>query len=189
MGGVNIQMDADLLTVHWFGVSRAQHDDYVNRLKSITGATFDKTNRRWTVPARQADRLYAAFPEAAYDYDAICAVVAAERRHTQIFAENLIALGVKLEVDAGQIVAVGDGVSPLLQRLVNERSVALLEWLQSQPETPPSSSPHKPAPPEHASPDELHRAGLLAAGMRNAARARERKSAIIRRRFAGDDEL
>lgn len=103
------------------------------RLHRIAGVEYDGRRKVWTAPLAQADRLYAAFPKASFDYDVICAVVAAQAGRCAIFYRSLAGMGVRLVCDdSGAIVAVGDGVSPLLQSLVNERSEELRPMVQAK---------------------------------------------------------
>lgn len=111
----------------------AVNTEIKNRLHRIAGVEYDGRQKVWTVPSAQADRLYAAFPKASFDYDVICAVVDAQAGRCAIFYRSLVGMGVRLVCgDSGAIVAVGDGVSPLLQSLVDERSEELRPMVQAE---------------------------------------------------------
>jgi hypothetical protein len=172
-----------LLALSWKYASAAEHAQCVAAAKTIPGATFSAADRCWYVPAKQADRLYAAFPLASYDYDAICAVVDAQQRRVHNFANFLVSHGVALEVHGDTVVAHGDNVSPLVQKLVAERSAEIRAWLASQnarcrasgrPESHFASdavysriNAQKGA--SSASSEDLAKAELLAKSLRNAA--------------------
>jgi hypothetical protein len=184
-------MEAKVITTHngtlaldWRYASTAEHAQCVAAAKAITGATFSAADRCWYVPAKQADRLFAAFPQASYDYAAICAVVDAQRRRVHNFASFLVTHGVTLEVRGDTVVAHGDNVSPLVQKLVAERSAEIRAWLAShnarrrasgRPESHFTSDAvysHVNAPKgaSSASSEDLAKAELLAKSLRNAAR-------------------
>lgn len=108
----------------------AYHAEIVARCKLIGGATWDKEQRCWYVPLQQADKVARMFPKAAYDFDAIGAVLDAEKQRTATFAAGLIRMGVRLRIDAsGAVCAVGDGVSPVLADMVAQRSDDLRAWV------------------------------------------------------------
>jgi hypothetical protein len=173
-----------LLALSWKYASTAEHAQCVAAAKTIPGATFSAADRCWYVPAKQADRLFAAFPLASYDYAAICAVVDAQQQRVHNFASFLVTHGVTLEVRGDTVVAHGDNVSPLVQKLVAERSAEILAWLAShnarrrasgRPESHFTSdavyshiNAQKGAP--SASSEDLAKAELLAKSLRNAAR-------------------
>jgi hypothetical protein len=172
------------LALDWRYASAAEHAQCVAAAKTIPGATFSAADRCWYVPAKQADRLYAAFPLASYDYDAICAVVDAQQRRVHNFANFLVTHGVTLEVRGDTVVAHGDNVSPLVQKLVAERSLEIRAWLASQnarcrasgrPESHFTSDAvysHVNAPKDasSASSEDLAKAELFTKSLRNAAR-------------------
>jgi hypothetical protein len=172
--------------------SAAEHAQCVAAAKTIPGATFSAADRCWYVPAKQADRLFAAFPQASYDYAAICAVVDAQRRRVHNFASFLVTHGVTLEVRGDTVVAHGDNVSPLVRKLVAERSAEIRAWLASQHARRRASgrseshfvsdavyshiNAQKGAP--SASSEDLAKAELLAKSLRNAAKNQDRKELL-----------
>lgn len=120
------------LKITWPRYAKAVHSEIVARLKAIPSATFDAEGECWFVHARQADRLLDAFPKASFCQDTIAAAVEAETQRARTFLDNLNRLGVRLVVEGGELVAVGEGVSPLLQRLVEERAASLRPMLQPE---------------------------------------------------------
>ncbi len=132
---MEIVMRDGVIVVAWelSAYTVAVNTEIKNRLHRIAGVEYDGRQKVWTVPAAQADRLYAAFPKASYDYDVICAVVDAQVGRCAIFYRSLVGMGVRLVCDdSGAIVAVGDGVSPLLQAAVDERSEELRPMVQAE---------------------------------------------------------
>lgn len=132
---MEIVMRDGVIVVAWelSAYTVAVNTEIKNRLHRIAGVEYDGRQKVWTVPAAQADRLYAAFPKASYDYDVICAVVNAQAGRCAIFYRSLVGMGVRLVCDdSGAIVAVGDGVSPLLQAAVDERSEELRPMVQAE---------------------------------------------------------
>lgn len=128
-GGNPMQITQPSLTqlcVTWPRYPRATHQEIVRRLKLISGATFDKEHACWFVPAWQGDKLMDSFPRAAYSVDAVWACTDAHSKRTATFYDALVSLGVRFVFDAhGAICAVGKGISPLLQELVDVRADAL----------------------------------------------------------------
>ena len=132
---MEIVMRDGVIVVAWelSAYTVAVNTEIKNRLHRIAGTEYDGRQKVWTVPAAQADRLYAAFPKASFDYDVICAVVNAQVGRCAIFYRSLVGMGVRLVCDdSGAIVAVGDGVSPLLQAAVDERSEELRPMVQAE---------------------------------------------------------
>jgi hypothetical protein len=197
---MNIQLIDGQLIVTWMRTSKAVHDEILERMKCIRGAEFNKAaGRCWSLPVEQADRLFLAFPKASYDYDAICAVVDAQKRRIAIFGQNLLDTGVKLVVVDGRIIAQGEGVSPLLQQLVDERSEDLAIWLQSQNARKRaqgrqgafldgiavSSIENASTNVSSPSSEDLRKAELLATSLRNAAKNQEREDSMRQQRRRG----
>lgn len=120
------------LKITWPRYSKAVHGEIVARLKAIPSAAFDAEGGCWFVHTRQADRLLAAFPKASFCPDTIAAAVEAETQRARTFLDNLTRLGVTLVIRDGELVAVGEGVSPLLERLVEERAESLRPLLQPE---------------------------------------------------------
>jgi len=178
--------------VTWERTSKEIHAEILDRLKCISGASFDKSASCWRVPSTQADRLFAAFPKASYCYDAICAVVDAQERRIAIFGQNLLDMGVKLTVTNGRLIAQGDNVSPLLQSLIEERGAELAAWLQAQNAISGASGGLEStlgAKPVSIydrgvfspSDDDLRQAALLADSLRNAAQHQYHTDAMRQR--------
>lgn len=162
-GSVTVECGDGVLLVSWRGLTRAEHDRAVAALRAISGAAYDAEEKLWRVPVRQADRLYEALPGASYSYDAICAVVDTADGRIDRFMRNLRALGVRFELRAGRVLALGDNVSPLVQQLVDERGAAAEVWLHDHPETPivlPCSPADSPVDGETWRQGELFRAAL-----------------------------
>lgn len=166
----------------------------VERIKQVSGATWDKEARCWFVPLQQGDKLIETFPKASYSYEALCACWDAEKRRTATFADNLARWGIQLVIDdSGAIVAVGDNVSPLLQDMVRERSEALRAWVCI--ELPvvelDDSDVQQTATAEKVEVTKGDR--LLWAGMQNAAKReaeqRQMRSRVYRRRMLEQAEL
>lgn len=182
--------------VTWERTSAEIHSEILDRLKRINGAAFDKSGSCWRVPAQQADRLYSAFPKASFDYDAVGAVVDAQERRIAIFGKNLLDMGVKLTVANGRLIAQGDGVSPLLQSLVDERGEKLRVWLASNTPALPheyvcgtlagamqvQSINDRIAGVSGVSGEVLRQAGLLAESLRNAAQNQYQEEAMRQQR-------
>lgn len=121
------------LKVTWPRYPRQTHQEIVRRLKLIRGAEFDKQGACWYVPTIQGDRLMDAFPKASYDVEALWACTDAPGRRAATFHASLRQMGVGFEInDSGAIAAVGDGVSPLVQTLVDERNEALRPLVLAQ---------------------------------------------------------
>lgn len=159
------------------------HAEIIARLKLIPGATWDKVAKAWFVPLQQGDRLLRTFPKASFSYDALCACWDAEMARTRIFAAGLARLGVQLAIDAhGAVCAVGEGVSPELQRIVSERSDDLRAWVDvAMPVVEVTETDMRRGVPVEVT----HGDRLIHAGMQNAANReaeqRERARAYRRR--------
>lgn len=123
---MNIEAVKGQIRAIWPHYDRPTHDEIIRRLKTISGAEFDKDGACWWVPLAQADRMIELFPKASFDYDVICHAEAAKTGRIQAFFAMLVHFNVKLEINAsGAICAVGESVSPLIQELVDERADAL----------------------------------------------------------------
>ncbi len=156
------------LRISWEQEPRWRHDDYCAALREISGVRYDPNIRSWVCPLRNADRILEAFPHASYDYDAICAAVAAEEGRIDRFMRNLRAMGVQFEVQDGRVMALGPHVSPLVQQLVAGRNDAALAWLSEHP-AEPAAQPASPPPPLLDG-EAVRQAALLAQSLRNAAK-------------------
>ena len=189
---MNIELIDGQCTVTWERVPKPIHDEIVERLKKA-GAAFDKPRSCWTLPTKQADRLYAAFPKASYAYDVICSIVEAQERRIATFGHNLLAMGIRLIVSNGRVIAQGAGVSPTLQTAIDERGDNLRVWLQAQNAhrdarraagstigAIPVSSCDRDNP--RYSSEDLHQADLLAKSLRNAAKNEQHEQAMRTRR-------
>lgn len=111
--------------ITWPLCSKVTHQEIVRRLKTISGATFDRAEKCWWIPLAQGARLLEQFPRASYSVDAMWAATDAESDRARRFYESLRLMGIRLHIEGEVIVAVGEGVSPLLQELVTERAPAL----------------------------------------------------------------
>lgn len=178
-GSVTVECGAGMLLVSWRGLTRAEHDRAVTALRTISGAVYDAEGKLWRVPVRQADRLYEALPGASYSYDAICAVVDAADGRIDRFMRNLRALGVRFAMQDDQVIAYGAHVSPLVQRLVSERSVAAAAWLRDNPERADTQPAEPAAPVTNA--ETWRQAELLGAALHNAAQKQIIKNAMRQR--------
>ena len=188
---MNIEMIDGQCTVTWERVPKPVHDEIVERLKKA-GAAFDKPRSCWTLPTNQADRLFAAFPKASYAYDVICSIVEAQERRIAIFGRNLLALGIRLIVSNGRVVAQGTGATETLQSAIDERGDNLRVWLQAQNTIHGASRglgstvgaiPVQPITNDSARSDsDYHNAELLAKSLRNAAKNQDREDAMRTRR-------
>lgn len=167
-GSVTVDCSDDMLLVSWRGLTRAEHDRAVTAVRAISGAVYDAEEKLWRVPVRQADRLYEALLDASYSYDAICAAVDAAATRIDRFMRNLRALGVRFDLRAGRVLALGDNVSPLVQQLVDERNAAAEAWLHDHPE-PVAVSPLCPATPS-VDAKTWRQGELFRAALHNAAR-------------------
>lgn len=158
-------------------------------------AKFDRDAKVWTAPVDQADRLLAAFPKASYDYDALCAAFDRQDARIGIFGQSLLDMGVTLVVVDSRVIAQGDGVSPLLQSLVDERGENLRVWLDStMPDLPHEyvcgtvagamqvqSINDRLAFDAGRLSEDLRQAELLATSMRNAAQNQYQQEAMRQR--------
>ena len=193
---MDIQMSDDRLLVTWQRVSKELHDEIVSRLRAIRGVEFDRGAKVWTAPVNQADRLLAAFPNASYDYDALCAAFDRADERVGIFGQSLLDMGIMLIVENGRVVAQGDGASPLLQRLIDERNEDLAVWLASNAAALPheyvcgtvagamqvQSINDRIAGDSEVPGEVLRQAVLLATSMRNAARNQYQEKTMRQRR-------
>lgn len=196
---MTVVVAGDALRISWQQEPRWRHDDYCAALREISGVRYDPNIRSWVCPLRNADRILEAFPHASYDYDAICAVVDAQKRRIAVFGQNLLDMGVKLVVVDGRVIAQGDGVSPLVQSLIDERCDDLRVWLQSQNAcngawrrqigaidgAVVSSIENALTSDSRPSNEDLRQAGLLASAMRNAAKNQEQEDAMRQQRRRG----
>lgn len=177
---MNIQLTDGQLIITWERTSATVHGEILDRLKRIRGAEFNKAAGCWSLPVAQADRLFLAFPQASYDYDAICAAVEARRRHIHNFASSLLAGGVRLEQRSDRVIATGENVSPLIQQLVDERAAELAEWLaEQQSAAAQPKRPHSRQQPA-ATPQAQREAELLVSSLRSAAANEQRRAAVRR---------
>lgn len=112
--------DERTVRVEWPSYDAAIEAEIVNRLKSVPG--IEGHGRRYYAPTVQVYRLMELFPKASYQYEAL----AAADGLAQAFWAMLVRFDLELIFDeSGAICAVGAGVSPLIQQLVDERSHAL----------------------------------------------------------------
>lgn len=126
---MQILTHADGLHVR-FGYSAAT----VARIKGARcNATWDKERRAWIVPLAQADRLMEAFPEASFDYSAICAAADAAEGREQAFYASMIQLGVKLRIDAsGAVYGAHEAMTDVLQAEIAKRSDGLRHYMSQE---------------------------------------------------------
>jgi hypothetical protein len=159
--------------ITWPRYPKPTHQEIVNRLKTISGAEFDKLRLCWWVPVAQGAKLLELFPKASYSVDAICAAVDAESERGRWFYESLRLMGIELRiVESGAIVATGEGVSALIQTLIDERTAALLPLVQ-QAGSRVAKPSAQPAPVQGPLTVEDAKLEPLLKGIQNAAQRRE----------------
>lgn len=184
--GMRIEAHGEQLFVSWRNATRSQHDAWVEALRSLRGATFDRERRGWFVPAAQADRVLAKFPEASCDYEVICLAVDAQMRRLRTLYRNLVAGGFTLEVSGDRVVIGGAAATATLQSYLDSRP-EFAEFVRSLDPAeiaagvvappPPAQTPHM----AQASDAEWRQGELLAASLSNAARNQYRAEVYARR--------
>lgn len=108
------------IKITWPHYDAPTEAEIVRRLTTVPG--IEGHGRRYYAPTIQVYRLMELFPKASYQYEAI---VAADGL-AQAFWAMLVRFDLELIFDeSGAICAVGAGVSPLIQQLVDERAHAL----------------------------------------------------------------
>lgn len=123
---MNITLIDNQLKITWPRYPKPIHDEILARLKTVSGAEFDRAGKCWWIPIAQADRIVELFPKASFSVGALWVAMDAQEGRAQYFHASLMQLGVTLRVeDTGQVVAFGDNVSPLIQTLIDERADAL----------------------------------------------------------------
>lgn len=153
------------LVITWQNMPRARHDEIVETLRAIKHASFDRKTSCWTVPAKQADRIYAEFPHASYSYDAICMIVVAQERRNRILYQNLRAMELELSVEDGRVVASGATATPVLQKFLDDRP-DFAEYVLAQPAPPPVNQTPSPVARDA---EHMRQAELFSLSLRNAA--------------------
>jgi hypothetical protein len=113
-----------LLRITWEPYDPKTEAAIHERLQTVPG--INGAGRHWYCPAIQMERLMVLFPRASFQYAAYCAADKAARD----FFESLRSTGVKLVIDGDKVKATGDNVSPLVAQLVDDRSPALLSFVQ-----------------------------------------------------------
>lgn len=157
---MNITAKGYSLRVEWPRQPRNIHQEILRRLKSINGAEWDAEARCWWVPLAQGDKLMALFPRASYCVDAIWACTDAAARRATVFYDSLIRMGIDVRIDdSGAVVAFGEGVSPLLQQLVDERAAALRPLVLQRGERAKPTAVVPPATPLAAQPKRFQKRG------------------------------
>lgn len=110
----------DKIRITWPQYDAAIEAQIAERLRSVPG--IEGFGHRWSAPVIQTVRLMELFPKASYDYAALSAADKATRN----FYDSMVRMGIELALDAsGAVCAVGEGISPLLQQLIDERAHAL----------------------------------------------------------------
>jgi hypothetical protein len=97
----------------------------VAKIQALPRRTYEAATRTWLVPAADFELLAAAFPDlqaSAAAWEAAYPSVANRLAKALTFCRNLAALGVSIVEQDGQVAAVGDAVSPLLQAEVAARA-------------------------------------------------------------------
>jgi hypothetical protein len=113
-----------LLKISWNPYDAALEVEIVNRLNTIPGATG--YGRCWYAPVIQCERCMQLFGRASFAYEALQAADKAARN----FYDSLIGTGVELAIDSDKVKATTGNVSPLLAQLVDERSPALVSFVE-----------------------------------------------------------
>lgn len=110
--------------ITWSYYDAPTEAEIVRRLNTVTG--IEGHGRRYYAPTIQVYRLMALFPKASFQYEALTAADGL----AQAFWAMLVRFGLELIFDeSGAVCAVGDGVSPLIQQLVDERAHALRQFV------------------------------------------------------------
>lgn len=139
------------LKVTWPDYGVSINSAVIDRLRVVPGAEPGRGRLYWC-PLLQLARLIELFPKASYDYAALQAADHAART----FYESAIGMGIALIIDAsGAVCAVGENVSPLVERIVSERSHALKPFVVEAVAVPKlrsvgHSAPHGPLTKEDA---------------------------------------
>jgi len=114
--------------ITWSFYDAPTESEIVRRLSTVPGS--EGYGRRYYAPTIQIYRLMELFPKASFQYEAL----AAADGIAQAFYEQLIHFGLDLVFDkSGAVCAIGDGVSPLVQQLVDERHHALRQFVGDKP--------------------------------------------------------
>lgn len=112
------------IKVTWPAYDAAIEAEIVNRLKGVPG--IEGHGRRYYAPVVQVYRCMELFPKAAFQYEALSAADGLART----FWAMLVHFGLELIFnESGAVCAVGAGVSPLIQQLVDERAHALRQFV------------------------------------------------------------
>ena len=139
---MNIELsDAKTVRITWPAYDATTEAEIIRRLGTVPGA--EGMGRRWYAPAIQVARLMELFPKASYGYAALKVSDGLARA----FFASLVYLGIELQIDAsGAICAVGEGVSPLIQQLVDERAHALRPLVLADQARPTPAKAQRPQP-------------------------------------------
>lgn len=150
------------IRISWDAYDPKTEAEIANRLKTVPN--IDGAGRRFYAPAIQCERLMTLFPMAQFQYAALCAADKAARD----FFDSLIGTGVKLVIDGDKVRAVGDNVSPLVEQLVADRSLALMSLVELERDRAALKSP--PTSPQVSGDPGLE---LIAKGIQNAQKRAE----------------
>lgn len=171
--------DASRLRLEWSKTERSIHDLIIARIKMIHGWEWDKDERCWYVPVTA---LYAAldlFPKAETEYVCFQAADAAKSRAAAQFVALLARNGARLDFDeSGDVVAVGECVSPLVADEVRKRSDALRAHVGSQVVT----TPHRETQGAVEVTDDDRKWELVLTGIKNAYAAEQERGTQRRRK-------
>lgn len=110
-----------LLKISWPLYPSEIHQEIVRRLSTVPGMEAGR-GRCCYAPMIQLARLSELFPKASFDYRAMQESDTLARR----FFDSMTSMGVCFDWDEfDDVMAVGDNVSPVLQKLVHDRRHAL----------------------------------------------------------------
>lgn len=116
------------IKITWPHYDAPTEAEIVKRLGTVPG--IEGHGRRYYAPAVQVYRLMELFPKASFQYEALTAADGL----AQAFWAMLVRFDLELIFDeSGAVCAVGDGVSPLIQQLVDERHHALRQFVGDRP--------------------------------------------------------
>lgn len=107
----------------------------VQKIKSLPDRTFDAATNCWHVPLKDFAQVIGLFPESevhADVWETVFPTVAIRLRRAEQFCVNLNLLGVSLHQQPdGRIIAIGAGVSPVLQAEVDKRQTEIRTLLHA----------------------------------------------------------
>jgi hypothetical protein len=100
------------------------------------------------------------------------------RRGTQYFLDSLLSLGVGFRIEGDKVIALGSGVSPVLQAEVDKRAAALIAMLPAEDVAPRASIDNV----NNIHIDKPDRMDLIRRGTEGAKREAAKKAAMQKRR-------